>query len=180
MCILEDDGTKLFESDGATDPDAILEVISSNAETCERMVHESGPLSMWLSREPAKRGAPIVCIDARAANKALSARMNKSDRSDAEALAQLARTGWYREVHIKSQESDRLRLLLSARERLIKIRMDIEAQARGILKTFGIRLGPVRAGRSRRDFRDQLAEVVSGDPILEVVFASLIAVHETV
>lgn len=86
----------------------------------------------------------------------------------------------YREVHIKSEESDRLRLLLSARERRIKIRMDIEAQARGILKTFGIRLGRVRTRDSRRDFRDQLAEVVSGDPILEVVFASLISVHETV
>lgn len=60
------------------------------------------------------------------------------------------------------------------------IRMDIEGQARGILKTFGIRLGPVRAGGSWRNFRDQLVEVVSGDPILEAVFASLIAVHETV
>jgi transposase len=180
VCILEDDGTKLFEGDCVTDPDAILEVIFAKAETVERIVHESGPLSIWLSRELGKRGAPVVCIDARAANKALSARMNKSDRSDAEALAQLARTGWYREVHIKSEESDRLRLLLSARERLIKIRMDIEAQARGILKTFGVRLGRVRTRDSRRDFRDQLAEVVSGDPILEVIFASLIAVHEAV
>lgn len=98
--------------------------------------------------------------------------MNKSDRSDAEALAQLARTGWYREVHIKSENSDRLRLLLSARERLVRIRMDIEGQARGIQKTFGIRLGTVRKGRSRSDFRDQLSEIVSGDPILEAVFAS--------
>ena len=43
----------------------------------------------------------------RAAHKAHSARMNKSDRADAEALAQLARTGWYREVHIKSEAIDR-------------------------------------------------------------------------
>ena len=180
ICILEDDGKKLFEGDCATDPDTILESVFARAGAVDRIVHESGPLSIWLSRELDKRGAPVVCIDARAAHKALSARMNKSDRSDAEALAQLARTGWYREVHIKSEESDRLRLLLSARERLVKVRMDIEAQARGILKTFGIRLGSVRAGRCRRDFRDQLSEVVSGDPILEVVFASLITVHETV
>lgn len=58
--------------------------------------------------------------------------------------------------------------------------MDIEAQVRGILKTFGIRLGPVRAGWSRKSFRDQLSEIVAGDLILEAVFASLIAVHETV
>jgi transposase len=180
VCILSEGGRRVFEGSCETDPDAILQSISDHAVAVEKIVHESGPLSIWLTRELAKRGAPVVCIDARAANKALSARMNKSDRSDAEALAQLARTGWYREVHIKSEESDRLRLLLSARERLIRIRMDIEGQARGILKTFGIQLGPVRAGWSRRNFRDQLSKIVSGDPILEAVFASLIAVHETV
>ncbi|WP_171182199.1 IS110 family transposase [Ruegeria sp. HKCCD8929] len=180
MCILEEDGACVFEGVCPTDPDAILQAISDHAGAVERIVHESGPLSIWLSRELAVRGAPVVCIDARAANKALSARMNKSDRSDAEALAQLARAGWYREVHIKSEDSDRLRLLLSARDRLIRIRMDIEGQTRGILKTFGIRLGPVRAGRSRRSFRDQLEEIVSGDPILEAVFACLIATHKIV
>ena len=171
ICILEEDGTPVFEGSCLTDPGVILRTIAEHADAVAKIVHESGPLSIWLTRELMKRGAPVVCIDARAAHKALSARMNKSDRSDAEALAQLARTGWYREVHVKSEESDRLRLLLSARERLIRIRMDIEAQARGILKTFGIRLGPVRAGWSRRDFRDQLSEIVSGDPILEAVFA---------
>lgn len=180
VCILEEDGALVFEGACATDPDVIVQTITVHAGPVERIVHESGPLSIWLSRELSSRCAPVVCIDARAANKALSVRMNKSDRSDAEALAQLARTGWYREVHIKSAQSDRLRLLLSTRERLIRIRMDIESQARGILKTFGIRLGPVRAGRCRRDFRNQLVEVVSGEPILEVAFASLIAVHETV
>lgn len=73
-----------------------------------------------------------------------------------------------------------MRLLPSARERLIRIRMDIEGQARGILKTFGIHLGRVRAGWSRKAFGDQLSQIVSGDPFLETVFASLIAVHETV
>ncbi|HEY5627377.1 MAG TPA: hypothetical protein VIR79_05490 [Nitrospira sp.] len=50
---------------------------------------------------------------------------------------------------MKSEKSDRLRFLLCARERLIRIRMDIDAQAWGILETFGIRLGPVRVGWSR-------------------------------
>jgi transposase len=121
-----------------------------------------------------------VCIDARAAHKALSARMNKSDRADAEALAQLARTGWYREVYIKSEASDRLRLLLGARERLIRVRQDIEAQARGVLKTYGVRLGAVARGRNRAGFRDQFKTATAGDPILEAVAASLIAVHEVV
>ena len=53
-----------------------------------------------LAGELTALGAPAVCIDARAAHKALSARMNKSDRCDAEGLAQRARAGWYHEVHI--------------------------------------------------------------------------------
>ena len=106
----------------------ILSWIEASVGAVERIVHESGPLSIWLTRELVALGAPVVCIDARAAHKALSARMNKSDRADAEALAQLARTGWYREVHIKSEASDRLRLLLGARDRMISIRQDIEGK----------------------------------------------------
>ncbi|MGI9357260.1 MAG: IS110 family transposase, partial [Rhizobiaceae bacterium] len=163
VCILDEDKTCVIEGSCPTDRNSIFRTIADHGGPVEKIVHESGPLSIWLTRELAQHGAPVVCVDARVAHKALSARMNKLDRFDAETLAQLARTDWYREVHIKSEESDRLRLPLSARERLIRIRMDIEDRARGTLKTFGIRLGPARAGWSRRSFRDQLAEVVSGD-----------------
>ena len=56
-------------------------------------MHESGPPSIWLTRELAGHGAPVVCVAVRAAHKTLSARMNESDRADAEAPAQLSRTG---------------------------------------------------------------------------------------
>lgn len=180
ICVVDADGTVVAEGKVATDSLLILSWIEERVGTVERIVHESGPLSIWLTRELARCGAPVVCIDARAAHKALSARMNKSDRADAEALAQLARTGWYREVHIKSEASDRLRLLLGARERLIRVRQDIEAQARGVLKTYGLRLGAVTRGRDRASFRDQFKTFTAGDPILEAVAASLIAVHEVV
>lgn len=178
ICVVDADGAVIGEGKVPTDPSRILSWIEERVGAVDRIVHESGPLSIWLTRELVRRGAPVVCIDARAAHKALSARTNKSDRADAEALAQLARTGWYREVHIKSAASDRLRLLLGARERMIRIRQDIEAQARGVLKTYGIRLGPVTRRRNRTGFRDQLKIATAGDPILEAVAASLIAVHE--
>lgn len=56
----------------------------------------------------AQLGLPAICIDARKAHKSLSARLNKSDRADAEGLAQLARMNWFTPVHIRSEESDRL------------------------------------------------------------------------
>jgi hypothetical protein len=133
-----------------------------------------GPLSIWLSREPGKRGAPFVCGDARAADKALFGAEDRVRSLRPTALAVLARRGWSRKGPIKSAISDRAHLLPSARARPIEIRMDIEAQARGIPKTFGIRRGRVSMRDSRRDFRDPLAEAVSGDPIPQRAFASRI------
>jgi transposase len=35
--------------------------------------------------------------------------INKTDQNDAESLAQIVRTGWYRAVHVKSFDSQRAR-----------------------------------------------------------------------
>jgi hypothetical protein len=58
----------------------------------------------------------------------------------------LARTGWFTKVHIRSEASDRVRALVAARERLIRMRKDLEAHIRGVLKTFGITQGAVGCG----------------------------------
>jgi len=61
---------------------------------------------------------PVVCVDARQAKAALSARVHKSDDLDAEGLAQRARAGWYAEVRVKGLESRRLHSVLAARAKL--------------------------------------------------------------
>lgn len=122
----------------------------------------------------------MVCVDARQAHRALSGRLNKSDPADAEGLAQLARTGWFREVHIKSLTSDRLRALLSARDRLLRIRKELEGQVRGTLKTFGIKLGSFGRGREREGFRHQARMVSGDDPALKAALAALLAAHQAI
>ncbi|RYH05425.1 transposase, partial [Tropicimonas sp. IMCC6043] len=107
------------------------------------------------------------------------ARLNKSDTTDAEGLAQLARTGWFAEVHVRSEAADRLRMLIGSRERLVQLRRDLEAHVRGILKTFGIRLSAINKGHMRQGFRDQLAAVTQTDPTLARVMAGFIDTHET-
>ena len=107
----------------------------------------------------------MICIDARIADKALSAKLNKSDSTDAEGLAQLAWTGWFTPVHIRSEASDRLRTLIGARERLIRLRKDLEGNVRGVLKTFGIRMTGVSKGRNRDSFREQLAAAGDTDRV---------------
>src|SRR3954451_10489161 len=65
---------------------------------------------------------PVVCLDARHAKAALSLRVNKTDDNDAHGLAQIVRTGWYREVAVKSMDSQAVRVLLMARAQLISQR----------------------------------------------------------
>jgi hypothetical protein len=45
--------------------------------------------------------------------------LNKNDHNDAEGLAQIVRTGWYRSVHVQSFEAHRLRALLGASRQLV-------------------------------------------------------------
>ena len=61
-------------------------------------------------------------MDARHAKAALSLQINKTDANDAFGLAQVVRTGWYREVAVKSMDAHTLRMLLVARSRLVSQR----------------------------------------------------------
>jgi transposase len=136
-------------------------------------------LSIWLQRGSVRLGLPAICIDDRKAHKSLSARLNKSDAGDAEGLVQLARTGWYTPVHIRSEEADRLRTLMGARERLIRLRKDLEGHIRGVLKSVGIRMTSLGQGTQRQAFRNQLCEAGIRDPVLRVVADGFIAAHST-
>ena len=179
ICILDEKGDAIAPTDVSTDPDLIVCLISKNAPDVERIVHESGILAIWLTRELEKRGVPIICIDARLAHKALSGRINKSNQGDAEGLAQLARTGWFTQVHIRSEASERVRVLIGARERLIRMRKDLEGNVRGVLKVFGICMTSVGTGKLRKDFRDQLAAAAGKDPAIELMAEMFIPLHKT-
>ena len=178
ICVVDAQGTILARGETPSDPDRIASFIREHAPDHERVVHESGILAIWLTRELEKRGLPIICIDARLAHKALSGRINKSDPGDAEGLAHLARTGWFTQVHIRSEASERVRVLIGTRERLIRMRKDLEGHVRGILKTFGICMGAVHRTKLRQGFRDQLAEAAATDPAISVMTEMFNPIHK--
>ncbi len=178
ISVADDKGTVVHRSTVATDPNARARHLAETGIAPGRIVHESGQLSIWLQRGLVRLGLPVECIDARLAHKALSARLNKSDRADAGGLAQLARTGWYTPVRVRSEEADRLRTLIGARERLIRLRKDLEGHVRGILKTFGIRMTNVGQGRLRESFREQLAAAGEAYPVLARIADGFCAAHE--
>ena len=178
ICVVDGDGAVTARGEVPTDPDAIRNFFVAREIEPARIVHESGQLSIWLTRQLERLGLPIICIDARLAHKALSARLNKSDRADAEGLAQLSRTGWFTPVHVRSESSDRLRTLIGARERLIRLRKDLEGHVRGVLKTFGLRITGVNQSRGRARFREQLAAAGETDPVLALVAETFIPTHK--
>jgi transposase len=105
-------------------------------------------MTPWLARELAKVGFPVVCMDARAAADAVRSRRVKSDKADAHALAEMLRTGWYRTVYVKSEDSHRLKAMLGARDQLVRAKRALGNQVRGVLRPFGIRL-PSRQGTKK-------------------------------
>ena len=113
-----------------TQPELLADAIARLAPCAELVVLETGGQSSWLQRGLQAHGIRAVIVDARRAKAALSCRMNKTDANDAEGLAQLARTGWYRTVAAKRPETRLARSLLLARQLLSKQRRDLENQVR--------------------------------------------------
>jgi transposase len=101
--------------------------------------------------------------------------MNKSDPNDARGLAELIRVGWYREVRVKSDDSQAIRSLLVARSRLVSIRRDLENQVRSLLKEIGLLFPRAIGGQFRNHVRRLLDQHV-----LRSVVDGLLAVHEQV
>jgi transposase len=86
-------------------------------------------------------GVPVICIESRQAHLALkSLATHKTDRNDARGLAQLARTGFFKPVHVKSLPAHAVRSLILARKKLVGQRVTLENQIRGLAVVFGVRL----------------------------------------
>ena len=77
----------------------------------------------------------------------------KTDKADALALAEMLRTGWYSAVHVKREESHRLKALLGARDQLMRTKRALGNQVRGLLRPFGIR--PCRRNRTGLTEKEQ-------------------------
>ena len=56
ICVVNAAGEVLSRATVATDRDLIARFLAKNAPKVERVVHESGILAIWLTRELLKRG----------------------------------------------------------------------------------------------------------------------------
>lgn len=95
----------------------------------------------------------------------------KTDRKDARGIAQLIRMGWFQPVHAKSVGAQEIRALLIARKQLLGRLIDVELSIRGILRGFGLKVGPV----TRRNFEARIRELVTGQAKLERIAGAMLS-----
>ena len=102
VCIVDNDGRKVGAECVESTPASIAVALERHGPV-ERVVIETGRMTPSIALGLRELGVAIVCIDARQAHQSLKAmKANKTDPHDAAGLAQLARTGFYKEVHVKS------------------------------------------------------------------------------
>jgi transposase len=118
ICVVDADGAVIRRDCVASDPDVLAKWLKRRCSDLEQVVLETGPLSAFLYHGLVERDVPVTCICARHAKGVLSTRVNKSDPHDAEGLAQLARTGWFKAVRIKGEATHIMRAQLKIREQL--------------------------------------------------------------
>jgi transposase len=146
VCVVDSDGNIVREGTATSEVHAIDQWLRSHSKgwAIQRIIFETGQLSTHFYHG-LRAAWPVTCIDARHAHATLKVQRIKTDKNDARGLAQLARTGWYKAVHVKSDDGQALRALVGGRKQLVAMRLDMENHIRGTLKTFGIKLGMVTA-----------------------------------
>lgn len=172
ICLVDDAGRILRETKVPTEPEALIAVLQPYALELGRVGLETGPLSPHLYSELVEAGLPAVCVEARHMAQVLRAQtLNKTDRNDARGLARMMRIGLFKAVHVKTERSQRLNVLLRTRKVLKSKLLDIEADLRGVLRNFGLKLGKA----TPRTFEERIRELASFDPFVAVVIEPVLA-----
>ncbi len=173
VCVVDAQGRVLREVKVASEPEALIHFLECQDLEIARVGLEAGPLSQWLHAGLVTAGYEAVLLETRHVKAALSAMTVKTDRRDARGIAQLLRLGWYRPVHAKSASAQEVRSLLTARKLIQCKLLDIESGIRGVLRGFGLKVGPISRGR----FEARIVELVEGQAMLETVVGSMLAVR---
>jgi transposase len=174
VCVVDATGKIVREAKVASEPEALIAWFGALGLALERIGLEAGPLSQWLYAAIRQAGLAVELLETRHVRDAFKAMPVKSDRNDARGIAQLMRLGWFRPVHCKSLGAQEVRALLTARKLVQSKLFDVEMSLRGILRGFGLKVGPTTPLR----FAGRVRDLVEGQATLAAVATALLAVHE--
>src|SRR6202007_2026885 len=170
VCVVDETGKIVRETKVASEPEALVAFFRDSGLAFTRIGLEAGPLSQWLHAGLTAAELPAILIETRHVKAALKAMTVKTDRNDARGMAQLMRMGWFRPVHVKTLPAQEIRALLTGRKLLLGKLQDVELGIRGLLRGFGLKVGPVSKGR----YEARIRELVMGHPMLEPVAAAML------
>jgi len=170
ICIVKADGTVVWEGKALSEPASLIKALARRRKHIQLVGIEACPLSEWLYGALVDSGFTTVCIETRHAQRFLSSRPNKTDRSDARGIADMMRLGHYRPVHVKSREAQLLRTTLIARRKFVTHMLAIEQTIRGLLKVYGLKLGQVH----RCTFAAKVLALLENKPELRVAIEPLL------
>jgi len=173
ICIVDESGGPVWQGKSLSEPAALIRALEGYRERIRLIGIEACPLSEWLYAALAESGFSIVCIETRHAQRFLSSRPNKTDRSDARGIAEMMRIGHFRPVHVKSGASQRIRTVLNAREKLVRQIIKIEQTIRGLLKVYGLKIGVVH----RCTYAARVEALLADMPDLRLGIAPLLEVR---
>jgi transposase len=174
VCVVDTSGKIVRESKVASEPEVLIAWFGSLGLSLTRIGLEAGPFSQWLYAAMRQAGLAVELLETRHVRRALETMPVKTDRKDAQGIAELMRLGWFRPVHCKSLAAQETRAVLTARKLVQSKLHDVEMSLRGILRGFGLKVGKTTRDR----FAGRITELVAEHPILEAIAESLLVVHE--
>ena len=170
VCVVDAEGRILRESKVLSEPEALIGWFKALGAPLERIGLEAGPLSQWLHAAMAQAGLAVELLETRHVRTAFKTMPVKTDKKDARGIAQLMRLGWFRPVHCKSLPAQEVRAVLTARKLLQSKLHDVEMCIRGILRGFGLKVGPT----TPRTYDARVRDLVEGHPTLEAIADALL------
>src|ERR671916_2131575 len=174
ICIVDAQGQIIKEAKVVSEPQALIAWFAAHERPMTRIGLEAGPLSQWLYAGLRAAGLAVELLETRHVRDAFKAMPVKTDRKDARGIAQLMRLGWFRPVHCKSIPAQETRAPLTARKLPQTKHLDVELGLRGVLRGFGLKVGPT----TPRSFAARIRELVEGHPTLTAVAEALLAARE--
>jgi transposase len=176
ICVVDEGGQVVREGEAESEPKSLAAWLKEVGATFTRVGLEAGQCSAWLYKELSSAGLPMICIETRHAKAVMQAQNIKTDRNDARAIAQMMRTGWFKAVHVKTENSQRIRAIMGSRRCLLDKRVDLENHIRAILRTFGLKVGTANL----TNFEARVRELIAQDGDLEACVEPMLEVRRRI
>jgi transposase len=160
----------VWEGKAASEPVPLIKALAPWRKWIKLIGIEACPLSEWLYGALVECKLQTVCIETRHAQRFLSSRPNKTDRSDARGIADMMRLGHFKPVHVKNRPSQLIGTTLIARKQFVDNMLSTEQTIRGLLKVYGLKVGAVH----RCTFAAKVEALLADAPELRAAIGPLL------